>query len=478
MSQKISHQDETLERLRGNLLFADLTNDQLERLVQTNAAVSLDPGDVLLTEGEPSTCAYLILDGELEISRRSGETDVPIAIRTSGEVVGEMGLLTDTPRNATIRSHTSSTLLPIARETFHDILAIHPDATIALLRTVMHRLQSTEAQLVQQQKMAALGTLAAGLTHELNNPAAAITRSADQLRHAITEWEYWGFSPGIVELDGTERAELISLRQEMLSQTVNVSWLDPITRTDREGEITQWLTGRQIGESWVLAPRLVDAGWDLDALNQLDETVASSHLADVLWWLASGQTVFLLLHELTTSARATSDIVAGVKAYTRLDQAPIQDVDVHEGLEQTLAILRHALRGIRVRREYGTDLPHIPAYAGELNQVWTNLLDNAAAALGGQGEIVIRTARDGGRVVVEVCDTGPGIPQEVQQRLFEPFFTTKPPGAGTGLGLAITYNIVRKHQGDIQVASKPGQTCFAVRLPVGTAAPMSGGPIE
>ncbi len=215
-----------------------------------------------------------------------------------------------------------------------------------------------------------------------------------------------------------------------------------------------------------MAPALVEAGRGIDELDEIASELAPDHLSDVLWWIANGSIAHQLLHELTLSARAISEIVTAVKGYTRLDQAPVQEVNLHEGFEQALIILRHKLKGIQIHREYAEDLPKITAFASELNQVWTNLIDNAADAMDGSGTLTIRTRLEAGDIVVEIEDTGPGIPQRLQEGIFDPFFTTKPPGEGTGLGLAITFNIIRKHRGDIRLVSEPGCTRFSIYLPI------------
>jgi signal transduction histidine kinase len=451
--------------LRDLPLFGHLGDDDLDRLVDDSALQTLQAGQVLIEEGDPATTAYVVVEGELEILRRTGGRDVPLGVRAAGEIVGEMSMLTGDRRNATVRAHTPARVLPITRAALDGILASNPAAALALLRLVMQRLKGAEAQLVGHQKMAALGTLAAGLAHELNNPAAALARGAEQLRAAVIDWEQRAEALGAMTLGSTERGTLDVLRGEMHTRAAEVALLDPLARGDRERAVQRRLEAAGFADAWQLSPLLVDAGWDVESIAALEARFAPEHRSIILWWLALGQNVLRLLHELSTSAGAISAIVTAVKGYTRLDQAPVQEVDVHEGIEQSLTILRHKLRDVGVARQYAANLSRITAYAGELNQVWTNLIDNAADAMNGHGELSIRTARDGDWVVVEIGDTGPGIPPQVQARIFEPFYTTKPPGQGTGLGLSITYSIVRKHGGDIQFDSRPGRTRAIVRLP-------------
>ena len=245
--------------------------------------------------------------------------------------------------------------------------------------------------------------------------------------------------------------------------------LDPIARSDLEDDLQDWLDEQGVEESWEIAPVLVSLGWDRQGVEELAGDFAPDHLEVLVPWLAKGAAAYSLLNEVRASAERISDIVRAVKSYSYLDQAPVQQVDLHEGLENTLIILKHKLKaGVEVKREYAPDLPRIEAYASELNQVWTNIIDNAIDAMQGRGEITLRTsARGASQVIVEICDSGPGIPAEVKERIFQPFFTTKPQGVGTGLGLHIAYNIVvDKHHGQISVESQPGETCFRVVLPV------------
>jgi signal transduction histidine kinase len=251
------------------------------------------------------------------------------------------------------------------------------------------------------------------------------------------------------------------------------AYLDALARSDLESELETWLDDHRIEQAWELAPVLVSLGWHAERLEELAEEFTPEQLPVVVAWLANGSSAYNLLDEVQSSAERISEIVKAVKTYSFLDQAPIQQVDIHDGLENTLVILKHKLKtGVTITRDYAPNLPRIEAYGSELNQVWTNLIDNAIDAMHGKGEITLRTYTRGegaiaDNVVVEIEDNGPGIPPDVRQHIFEPFFTTKGPGTGTGLGLHIVYNIVvDKHQGQITVTSKPGQTCFQVALPV------------
>lgn len=328
--------------------------------------------------------------------------------------------------------------------------------------------KKAERALAQSERMATLGTLAAGVAHELNNPAAATRRAADQLREA-----YAALERAHLELDelGTTpetQAFMRRLDAEAAERSGEPAALGAVERSDLEGEVEDWLDDHDIDEPWELAPALVDQGIGPDRLDELADGFGEAGLPAALSWVATTFRVRQLLREIAEGATRISEIVGALKSYSFLGQAPVQDVDVHEGLDSTLVILRNKLKqGIDVQREYADDLPPVAAYGSELNQVWTNLLDNAADALGGSGQITIRTRLDDGWVVVEIEDDGPGIPADVQPHVFDPFFTTKEPGKGTGLGLSTTYSIVtEKHRGRIAVESWPGHTRFTVRLPI------------
>jgi signal transduction histidine kinase len=402
-----------------------------------------------------------------EVSKRSGQQDVIIASCKPGEVLGEISLLEQAPRSASVRALTDSRLLKISQSSFEQLLSRSPSAAMSVLHTVTTRLRNTEAMLRQSEKMAGLGTLAAGLAHELNNPAAAVRRSTAQLRTALVEWQQLTAQLEGMNLELRQKETLNALREKILAHTLSPADLDPLTRSDQEGELQTWLEQQKVEQAWELAPTLLALDWDVPALEGLAALFSIEQFPAIVRWLGVGSSTYALLDEAAQGAERISEIVKAVKTYSYLDQAPIQEVDLHEGLENTLVILRHKLaQGTRVVREYAPDLPRIEAYASELNQVWTNIIDNAIDAMGGQGELVLRTYAKDGRVVVEISDNGPGIPPEIQSRIFEPFYTTKAPGVGTGLGLHIAYSIVaQKHQGQIRVTSRPGATCFQVTLP-------------
>lgn len=450
--------------LRELPLFAGLTEHDIDLLEEGSTTLQLPAGQVLMSEGSPSGSLYVILEGEFEILKRAGNQDVLLAVRGAGEVMGEMSLLDQTPRSATVRALLPSLVLEIDQEAFRRLVSASPSAALSILRTVTSRLRNTESMLRQSEKMAALGTLAAGLAHELNNPAAALARSADLLQEALDARR--GRSG--VGRTAEESASLESVLALAADHAQGRPPQEPLELSDREDRLTEALAKLGIEEPWELAGEFAAAGIEADGLNEALSRVPPADRPSGLRWLANGLAVRRLVQEIGLSAARISEIVRAVKAYAYLDQAPLQQVDVHAGLEDTLVILRQKLKpGIRVHREYDHDLPAIEAYGSELNQVWTNLIDNAAQAMKGEGELTLSTARRSDEIEVRVCDSGPGIPPEIQGRIFEPFYTTKAPGEGTGLGLHLVYNIVvLHHRGKVKVQSAPGKTCFTVSLPI------------
>lgn len=453
--------------LRKLPLFESLPPEDLDRLCEMAEELVFQRGEVMMEEGDPGDALYVIREGEFEVLKRSGGQQVVIAVRGEGEVMGEIALLVDSPRTATVRALTTSRVLKITRDMFLLLLRNSPSAAISILRTITSRLRNTESMLRQNEKMAALGTLSAGLAHELNNPSAAVQRSAAQLRATLEAWQRETLDLSRLTLSAEQLSRVQTLREDMIRRALEPVNLDPLARSDRESDLQDWLENHGVDRAWELAPVLVTYGWSVSELDALYQGLREEQSLTILSWLATGYSVYALLDEVGQSSDRISEIVKAVKSYSYLDQAPVQQVDLYQSLENTLIILKHKLKGgINVKKEFAPDLPQIEAYGSELNQVWTNIIDNAIDAMKGQGELTIRTYRKGNDVVVEIQDNGPGIPEEIQPRIFEPFFTTKPPGVGTGLGLHISYNIIQKHHGQINVYSRPGQTCFRVVLPL------------
>jgi signal transduction histidine kinase len=449
------------EQLRATQLFAELTEDQLERLARHTEPLHLDPDAYLIREGDPAEDLYVVVAGELEITKRSGKADVYLNRVGPGSIQGEIAGLERGQRMASVRAVGQVDVLRIPYAALGDLLASGPEAVLALIRTITGRLRTMEETLRQREKLAGLGTLAAGLAHELNNPAAAIRRSAGSLVEVTRERNAAaaGITAGHPQLEG-----LIGASPSEAGRR-----LDALTRSDRTDEIVAALRSAGLPDSASpeqAAGQLTAAGWTAADVRGALAGFEPAAVEPAVRWLASVATADELLAEIQMAAERISAIVGAVKGYAYLDQAPVQRFNVCRGIDDTLLILAHKLTGITVTRDYAPDLPEIEGWGSELNQVWTNLLDNAADAMGGQGEISIRVGRtDAGGVSVTICDSGPGIPPATLSKLFEPFFTTKPLGMGTGLGLHLSHNIVVQHGGTLDVESAPGRTCFEVVLP-------------
>jgi len=336
-----------------------------------------------------------------------------------------------------------------------------------VLQRTLNKLHETQDQLIIQEKMASLGKLSAGMAHELNNPASAAQRSAEQLKAIFRQLQEVHVKLGELKLDQKQLDKVQELDELIRERAKHPVSLDAIIRSDRETKMEEWLEQHGIEKAWDLAPALVELEWEETELLTLTDYFTPSQFSVVADWLGSTHTVHSLLSEINLGTNRISGIVKALKTYTYMDQAPVQNVDIHEGLDNTLIILHNKLKkGITVHRDYAEDLPTIQANGGELNQVWTNIIDNAIDAMKGKGTLLLRTRKENLWVVVEIEDNGPGIPEVIQDKIFDPFFTTKSPGDGTGLGLNISRNlIVKKLHGEISVSSEEGKTCFIVRLP-------------
>jgi signal transduction histidine kinase len=473
------------DELRELFLFEGLTDEQLDWLCSEGRVVELAAGPVY-TEGDPATCFYVLLSGTLTLSRRVGTDDVE-TVRTSNPGVyggAFFAYLRDrVPQiyNNSMRVVEPSRFFVLDASAFAQMMDDWFPMSVHLLEGLFFGTKSAQDAIGQRERLLALGSLAAGLAHELNNPAAAAVRATDALRDRVAAMR------GKLAVIASEHespllAGLVKRQEEAVSRANSAKALSPLATADLEDEVTDWLDEHGLAEGWELAPTFAQAGLDTVWLDQVADAVRShgedeNALDGALRWLGHAVETEQLMNEISDSVTRISNLVGAARQYSQLDRAPYQIVDVHELLDSTLTMLGGKIGpGITVVRDYDRSLPRIPGYPAELNQVWTNLIDNAVAAMDGSGTLTIRTtadddSADGGRVLVEFADTGPGIPEEIQSRIFEPFFTTKPVGQGTGLGLDISWRIiVTRHHGDLRVESVPGDTRFQVRLPVNDGA--------
>lgn len=454
-----------LNDLRKSPLFQGLSDGELQQLVDMAEPVSLRAGEILIRQGDAGDSAYVVIQGEFEIQKQTGQSLIKIDVRNPGDVVGEMALLSSAPRNATVIAKADCEVLRIPAQAFEQLLTSSTTAAMAVLHWVMARLTQNEALLHQQEKMASLGTFSAGLAHELNNPAAAAQRSAAELRKTIGKWQSLTHQIEAMALQENQTQWLDNFMKESARRFESPLKLDALEKIDLVDQLQSWLEANNIDSAWELAPAMVNFGWNVKALETLK---GISFFGLSIQWLGASCLVMGLLSEVGQTTERLSQIVRAMKSYTYLDQAPLLEVDVHDGLENTLVIMQHKLKqGVSVKREYASDLPRIEAYASELNQVWTNIIDNAVDAMNGRGEITLRTYSEDNHVIVEIEDNGPGIPEPIRSRVFDPFFTTKAPGKGTGLGLHISHDIIaNRHHGQLLLESQPGKTKFKAILPI------------
>ncbi|MEU9211883.1 ATP-binding protein [Streptomyces sp. NPDC048415] len=453
-------------------LFEKLNAEQLERLCREGRVEQFEPGPVY-SEGDPATCFYVLLEGTLVMSRRVGADDVEISRSSQrGVYAGAMQAYLAGPDQAfykgSVRVTEPSRFFTLPAETFSAILRDWFPMAVHLLEGLFFGSQNTQRAIGQRERLLALGSLSAGLTHELNNPAAAAVRATSTLRDRVAHMRHklGAIASGPYARDTL--ATLVEIQERTAEQVAKATALSPLEASDREDALADWLDDHEIAGGWQLAPTFVQAGLDTDWLDQVAAAVDEQTLEGAVRWLNYTVETELLMNEIEDSTTRISHLVNAAKQYSQLDRAPYQVADVHELLDSTLLMLSGKMgSGIKVVKEYDRTVPRIPAYPGELNQVWTNLIDNAVSAMGGEGTLTVRTALDRDQALVEFGDTGTGVPPEIRDRIFDPFFTTKPVGEGTGLGLDISWRIVvNKHHGSLQVQSVPGDTRFQVRLPL------------
>lgn len=442
----------TADILRGLPYFSDLSDDLLQRVCESSEQIVIHEGETIIEEGSDSEEMYVVIDGELVVTKHSAEREVELGRINPGDVVGEIALLDEAPRTATVSALRDTNAIRVPVSAFEDLLS-DPRVVRRMFRTVTSRLRGIEDTLRHEERMAALGKMAAQLMHELNNPAAAVARTSQELARLQGEL-------------ATETHALAGSSPEIRARDrARESHLSGLARGEAEDALADWLDDLGLTDSWDLAPPLVEEGWTVDELRDVVESVDEEMRPHLARWLGLSAATEQVVGELAIGARRISELVRVVKEYSFLDRAPIQEIDPTDGIEDTLILLKHKLTEIDVSLDFADDLAPVEAAGRDLNQVWTNLIDNAADAMPDGGKLSIVARNDGPDVVITVSDTGQGIPEDVTARVFDPFFTTKEPGKGTGLGLHTVHTIVTRTGGTIQVESAPTGTTFEVRLP-------------
>ncbi|MEU0760741.1 ATP-binding protein [Streptomyces microflavus] len=456
-------------------LFEKLSGEQLGRLCAEGRVERFEPGPVY-TEGDPATCFYVMIEGTVVLSRRVGGDDIEVT-RTSqrgvysGAMQAYLGDRVPQTYNNSMRVTEPTRFFVLPAQSFADVMREWFPMAAHLLEGLFFGTRNTQRAIGQRERLLALGSLSAGLTHELNNPAAAAVRATATLRERVGRMRHKLSLIAQGPYSREALASLIEIQERTAERVAKAPVLSPLEAADREDEVSDWLEDHGVSEGWRIAPTFVQAGLDTQWLEQVAVTVDEEILPGAVGWLNYTVETELLMDEINDSTTRISHLVDAAKQYAQLDRAPYREVDVHELLDSTLLMLSGKIGPqLRLVKEYDRSLPQVPAYPAELNQVWTNLIDNAVQAIGGaggEGTLTVRTAREGDRLLVEFRDTGPGVPEEIRGRIFDPFFTTKPVGQGTGLGLDISWRIVvNKHHGSLEVESVPGDTRFRVLLPL------------
>jgi signal transduction histidine kinase len=447
--------------------FAGLPDDQLDWFIGQSKELRLKPGDSYLRQGDPADAMFVILEGHLQVKGELNGEAVAFELEP-GDVTGVLPFSRMKQFKVGGRALTDSHALRFPASQFPELVQKMPELTQRLVGLMSDRIRETTRMEQQRDRLASLGKLSAGLAHELNNPASAAQRATSQLRHMLTKIRNASQELGRRVLTPEQKSEIEKL-EASFTQT-DVVPPDPLTISDLEDQIDSLLRSHGQNDLWMLAAGLARRNIKPEVVESLFSKLDGDTARAALVRIAASVEVASLLHEIESSTSRISDLVGAIKEYTHMDQSPVQNVDVVKSLETTLTILNHKLKqGVVVQRDYQSVPLLVNSFGSELNQVWTNIIDNAIDAMHGKGELRVRTFRDDGCVVVEIGDNGPGIPEEVEPHIFEPFFTTKGVGEGTGLGLDTVQRIVKKHRGNIQVNSKPGDTRFQIWLPLSEA---------
>jgi signal transduction histidine kinase len=465
----------TPDEVRTLFLFESLNEEQLTWLAAEGHVEHCPAGENIYTEGEPATHFYVVLDGTVAISRRVRDDELEVN-RTDQR--GAYGGATQayvhdaeaqSYRNS-MRAITDVRLFVLTAEEFAHVIRDWFPMAIHLLEGLYFGLQNQQAVTGQREYIYALGQQAARLAHELNNPAAAAMRASSSLREHVGGMRRKLATLATGDVDRASLALLVDLQRHVIESMADAPKLSPRDESEREEEIGDWLDEHRVADSWDVAPIFAQGGIDTGCLTEIEQTVPRPLLGSAIHWMSATVETELVMDEIDDALRRISKLVADARQYSQMDRAPVQVVDVRELLSSTLVMLAGKMpSGIQIVKHYAPDLPTIVAHGAELNQVWTNLIQNAIDAMGDAGTLTVRASLDDGCIEVEIGDTGPGIDPDIQRRIFEPFFTTKAPGQGTGLGLDISWRIVvNQHHGSLTVTSEPGNTRFLVRLPVGS----------
>ena len=448
--------------------FADLPDDQIAWFISQAEEMSLGAGETAFRQGDPADAMFVVLEGQLQARGELGGETVVIPMKR-GDVTGVLPFSRMKQFTVGSRAITAARALRFPASKFPELVQKMPELTQRLVGLMSDRIRETTRREQQRDRLASLGKLSAGLAHELNNPASAAKRAASQLRAVLKKIRDASHELGSRELSAAQRAEIEKLETAFVQS--NEVPPDALTISDLEEQIDSLLRSHGQNDLWQMAADLARKNVRPEALESLFATLDAETARAALVRIAASVEVATLLNEIESGTSRISDLVRAIKEYTYMDQTPLQNVDIVKSLETTLTILNHKLKhGVVVERDYQKIPLLVNSFGSELNQVWTNIIDNAIDAMKGEGKLQIRIYRDDNCVVVEITDNGPGIPEDVQPHIFEPFFTTKGVGEGTGLGLDTVLRIVKKHRGNIEVSSKPGETRFQVWLPLAEAA--------